>query len=67
MNGKQNTTPFDVPFVTLGFVLGDTHPDECANQAAYSAADSQAGEGGHNRACRNERTDPRNRKSADSG
>ena len=67
MNGKQNAARFDVSFVALGFVLGDAHPDECANQTADSAADSQAGQSAHDRACRNKRTDPRNRKSADPG
>ena len=67
MNGKQNAALFDMSFVALGFVLGDAHPDECADQTADSAADSEPSKSAHNRAGRDKRTDPRDRKRADSG
>ena len=54
-------------FVPLGFVLGDAHPDEGANQTTDSAADPEAGKSAHDRTSRNERTESGNRKSADPG
>jgi len=64
---KKNAAFFNVSFIALGFILGDTHPHEGANQTPHGAADSEPGKSAHDRAGRDKRTDPRNRKSADPG
>src|ERR1022692_3387914 len=65
MYRQQNTALFDSAFVPLGLILRHAHTDECADQSADRAANSQAGQGSHNRAGRNERTEARNRQCAD--
>jgi hypothetical protein len=56
-----------VSFIALGFILGDTHPHEGANQTADGTADSETGKSAHDRAGSDKRTDARNRKGADPG
>ena len=67
MNRQKNATFFDAPLVSLRFVLGDAHAHEGANQTADGAADAEAGESGHDRTGRNERTESGNRENADPG
>lgn len=65
MNGKQNSAFFDVPLVSLRFILWNAHPNECADQAADRAADSEARKSAHNGTGRNKRANSGNRQSAD--
>src|ERR1039457_1323018 len=64
---NQQTTPPPVArsFIPLVLILRHAHTDECADQSADRAANSQAGQGSHNRTGRNERTEARNRQCAD--
>src|SRR5580698_11380414 len=67
VDGKQDTALFDVSFVALGFVFGDAHTYQGTYETADSAAYSEPGKCAHDRTCRDERTDARDRQSADPG
>ena len=67
MDGKENSAPLQAPFITLRFIFGYSHPDQCAREAADGPADSNPRQGSHDWPCCDEGADAGNRKSADSG
>src|SRR6202049_908116 len=66
MNGQKNPAIFDAAFVSLGFVLRDSHADQSTGKPTYCPPDSGSGQGCHNRPGSYEWTQSRNRESADS-
>src|ERR1700722_1978665 len=66
MYGDENAAILHAAFVALGFVFGNAHSDECADQAASCCADAKTCKSAHDGTCRDERSKARNRESADS-
>src|ERR1019366_9092575 len=65
MRGHENTAIFHAAFIAFGFIFRDSHANERPNEASRGRADTHSGERTHNRACRDERPEARNRESAD--
>src|ERR1700680_4727954 len=49
MNGQKNPAIFDTAFVSLGFVLRDSHADQSARKPTYRSPDPGSSKGSHNR------------------
>jgi hypothetical protein len=62
---KQNAAIFDAAFVSLSFVLRDSHADQSARKPAYRSTDPGSGKGRHNRPGGYERPQARNREGTD--
>ena len=67
MDRQKNAAVFDHSFVALGFVFGNAHSNQRADQAAYHSSASDACQRAHNRACRDKGSEPWDGKCADSG
>src|ERR1035441_278061 len=65
MNGQENPAIFDAAFVSLGFVLRDSHADQSTRKAAYRSTDAGTCKGRHNRAGGYEWPQSRNREGTD--
>ena len=65
MNGQKNPAIFNAAFVSLGFVLRDSHADQSTRKPTYCPTDSRSSEGGHNRPGGYEWPQSRNRESTD--
>src|SRR5580700_12155827 len=65
MNGQKNPAIFDAAFVSLGFVLRDSHADQSARKPTDRSADSRSSKSRHNRSSGYERPQSRNREGAD--
>src|ERR1700674_2055092 len=49
MNGQKNPAIFDAAFVSLGFVLRDSHADQSTRKPTYRSTDSGSSKGRNNR------------------
>src|SRR5450631_4937452 len=65
MNGQENPAIFDAAFVSLGFVLRDSHADQSTRKAAYRSTDAGTCKGRHNRTGGYEWPQSRNREGTD--
>src|ERR1700722_9170400 len=66
MDRKQYAAILNSAFVALRFILGNSHPDQGANQAAYGSANTQSCKRSHNRAGSYERPYTRDGQSSNS-
>src|ERR1700674_4342187 len=65
MNRNQNISVLHLALVLLGLVLGDSESDQGAGNSAKRAPCGRTTERGHDRACRDERSDARNCQASD--
>src|SRR5580700_4538533 len=65
MDRQENSAILDAAFVSLGFVLRDSHADQSTRKPTHRSADSGASKGRHDRPSGYERPQARNRQSTD--
>src|SRR5580693_565624 len=67
MDGKENATFLQAAFIPLRLIFWYPHPDQCTRETTDCTSDANPRQAGHDRPSCDERTNPRNRKSTDSG
>src|SRR5579871_4425155 len=65
MDGEKDAFLFNAALVALGLILGHAHPDQGADNCAYRSIHSYTSEHGHDRTCRHEGTNARDRQQTD--
>src|SRR5579862_4383480 len=65
MDREQNPSLFDSTFITLGFILRNTHTNQSSSNATHCTSNTHPGKSSHNRTCGNQRTNTRNGERAD--